>query len=182
MSYIIGIDPSTRDSSAQFAPLTLGTTSNYKPPTTASNGTLPVLNGAFQGALFVYAQVATGQTIVPGDAVAIINATFQVSQLTKALADALHRVAIAPDEISGTTAHTSITAGQWAWFQIYGATPGINVANGTTADSALYTTATAGRLSATATSQTLIRGAAINTTAGADAVIIGRLNTIISAT
>lgn len=182
MTYIIGIDPSARDATAQFAPLTLGTTSNYKPPTTASNGTLPTLTGAYQGSLFIYAQAASGQTIVPGDVVAVVDATFQTSQLTKALADALNRIAVAPVAPSGSTAHTNITAGQWAWFQIYGQIPGVNCAATTTQDVALYTTAVAGRVNSTSASQTLIRGLKINTTTVGAAVTQGVAGTILSAT
>lgn len=180
MTYIIGIEPANRDTTPAYAPLTLGATTNYKAPTTASNGTVAQVTGSFNGCLFIYAQVATGQTIVPGDVVSI-DGSAQASQMTKALADALHRVAIAPTAPSGTTAFTNLTAGQWGWFQIFGQVNGVN-AGASTQDVAMYTTATAGRVSSTATSQTLIRGLAITTTIGAAAVTPARAATILSAT
>lgn len=63
------------------------------------------------------------------------------------------------------------------WFQIAGICPAILVSASTAAFAQLYTTATAGQLSSTATSSLAINGAVINTTAPASAgVVAGTLN------
>lgn len=102
---------------------------------------------------FIYVQA--GSAIAQYDAVAI-NESWAAVPLTKALADAGEKIGFAQIAIANTA---------FAWVQTRGIGR-VNVSASVAADVLLYTTATAGRLSATSTSQTLVRGLVLTTARG----------------
>lgn len=66
-------------------------------------------------------------------------------------------------------AMATATTGQYFWVMVNGVTPGVNVIAGVAANTALYTSATAGRLAVTPTGFTRIQGIVTTTTSAGTA-------------
>lgn len=104
------------------------------------------------GSEWEYVKAAT--TINQYDCVAIDNAG-NASQITKALADTYSYMI--------GFAQIAIASGSYGWVCRRGGNIQVNVLTGTSANAPLYTTATAGALSSTSTSQDLITGVVVTT-------------------
>lgn len=101
--------------------------------------------------MFVLAGAAIAQYDVLG-----ITSAFTAVKLTKALADAGRKIGVAG---------IALASGQYGWVQVEGPCT-INALANTTADTKLYTTATAGYLNHTAAGQTAINGISLTTARG----------------
>jgi len=108
---------------------------------------------AANGNEFIYVQA--GAAIAQFDAVAV-DESFAARPLTKALADAGEKICLAQVAFANTA---------FGWVQTRGLGR-VNVSASVAADVLLYTTATAGRLSSTSASQTLVRGLVLTTARG----------------
>jgi hypothetical protein len=102
--------------------------------------------------------VTAGATVAQYDVVAVTEA-YSAVPITKALVDTGELVAIAPE---------AITSGEYAWVQLNGVCT-INVLASAAADVILYSSATAGSLDDTATSQTRVDGIKLTTARGGTA-------------
>lgn len=105
------------------------------------------------GSTWEFVQAAT--TINLNDCV-VLDSGSNASQITKALADTYsYRLGFANG--------IAIASGSWGWVSTQGQSLKVNVLTGTSANAALYTTATAGVLSSTSTSQDLVTGVTVTT-------------------
>lgn len=101
--------------------------------------------------MFVHAAGAIAQFDVVS-----IDEAYETSPLTKALADASNKIGVAPFALADN---------DFGWVQVSGICT-LNVLLSCAADVALYTTATAGSLDDTPTSQTKIAGLTLTTARG----------------
>lgn len=134
----------------------------FTPPSTSSSPLDGYENPQFQpgmavngtdGSIWEYVLAAT--TINLNDCV-LLDAGSNASQSTKALADTIsYRV--------GVAAAVAIPSASYGWVATSGQSLKVNVLTGTSANAALYTTATAGALSSTSSSQDLIAGITVTT-------------------
>jgi hypothetical protein len=120
--------------------------------TTTANSSL-LTKGETPGKHWVYVQ-ANG-AIAQYDVVAV-DETGQAATITKALADASTKVGVAS---------AAFADNEYGWAQIYGNCT-LNVLASCAADAILYTSATAGSLDDTSTSQTKIDGILLTTSRG----------------
>lgn len=102
-----------------------------------------------------YVFVSASSAIAANDCVAITNA-YAAAPVTKALADAGNKIGVA---------QIAIASGSYGWVQTRGV-GSVNVLASAASGAALYTTATAGKLDDTATSQTLIESLKLTATNG----------------
>lgn len=104
---------------------------------------------------FIYAKAS--EVIAANDACGI-DETGVAIKLTKASADAGHIIAVA---------NAAFAANEYGWFQRRGNTLSVNVLSAANADVPLYTSATAGKLDDSSTSQTQIAGVRLTATVAA---------------
>lgn len=105
------------------------------------------------GSQWVY--VKAGEAVAQYDVVAVDEA-YSALKLTKALADVGHKIG---------AASAAFAANEYGWVQSSGVTR-INVLASCAADVALYTSATAGSLDDSSSSQTKIKGVVLTTARG----------------
>lgn len=134
----------------------------FTPPATTSSPLDGYENPPFQpgyvvsgtdGSIWEYVLAAT--VINLNDCV-VLDAGSNASQITKALADTYsYRL--------GFACGLAIPSGSYGWVATQGQSLKVNVLTGTSANVALYTTASAGVLSSTSSSQDLITGVTVTT-------------------
>ena len=102
--------------------------------------------------------VTAGSAVAQYDVVAVTEA-YSAVPITKALVDSGELIAVAPE---------AITSGEYAWVQLNGICT-INVLASAAADVILYSSATAGSLDDTSTSQTRVDGIKLTAARGGTA-------------
>lgn len=127
---------------------------NYADTPTSPQFALGTLDEGEDGTLWVYVQAngAIGQY----DAVAI-DEDYQAAKLTKSLADAGQRLGVA---------QSAFADNDYGWVALRGSNIKVNALTSCAADTALYTSATAGSLDDDSTSQTAITGIVIVSAVG----------------
>ena len=116
------------------------------------------------GAEWVYVQVASSKSCTAGDFVVVTNhSTWKIDQLSNTTGKNFLGSMVG---VAGATA----TAGQYLWIQTSGYVASVNAATGSTAFTALHSSSTAGRATATASAgnSATISGAVILATASSN--------------
>lgn len=134
----------------------------FTPPATSSSPLDGYENPPFQPGMEVIGtdgskwEYVLAATVININDCVLLDAGSNASQSTKAIADTISvRPAVA--------AAVAIPAASFGWVATSGQSLKVNVLTGTAANAALYTTATAGALSSTSTSQDLIAGITVTT-------------------